>query len=256
MSLFGKQIKLLRKQKKLNQADLAEIIGLSQSYYSKLEKQEHEPTADIVILTSEFFNVSADWLLTGKEKTLDEPQWIKELTEEEKEDFETILKFLEFRREKKESRNTFTDYTDPSDDEPPIAVTKEEPIIYLPILGDAAAGNPIEIIEMKQGEIPVSEKHGKYNSFVVRAKGDSMIEDGIDNGDMVVVRPQPTVENGQIALINIDGEATIKRFYLHSQDKCELRSSNPAYPPMFFSPAKVSILGQIVEVIKRNQSLF
>lgn len=76
MSNFGKQIKLLREKLNLTQDKISDILEVSQSYYSKLEKQEHEPTSDIIIKASNYFNVSTDWLLKNEE-TKEIPDLIK-----------------------------------------------------------------------------------------------------------------------------------------------------------------------------------
>lgn len=131
----------------------------------------------------------------------------------------------------------------------------EDPeILYLPVLGDAAAGKPIEIIEINQGSVPVNKKYARYNSFLVRAKGDSMINAGIENGDLVVIKPQPSIENGEIALVNVEGESAIKYFYKFD-GQCELRSANEKYEPMIYAcNTNISIIGKVVEVIKKNDA--
>ena len=75
-----------------------------------------------------------------------------------------------------------------------------------------------------------------------------MVNANIEDGDLVVFKTQPTVENGEIALVSVNGEATIKYFYLYDS-KCELRSANPAYPPMEYSAGDINILGKFVEVL-------
>lgn len=254
MNSLGDRIRFLRNKEGLSMAKLAEAISVRSSNISDWENNKSNPSSSNLLALSNFFNVSSDWLLTGKEKDIiNSDLWLsfKDLTKEDIDEVKIFLEYLNFRKQYRNTNNESADYTIALDDDPPIAATKEEPIIYLPILGDAAAGIPIEIIEIKQGEVPVSEKHGKYNSFVIRAKGNSMIEAGIGNGDLVVIRPQPIVENGEIALVDINGEATIKYFYLHN-GKCELRSANPSYAPMFFTCENISILGKVVEVIRHK----
>ena len=254
MLTVGQRIRYLREKKNISLSTLAELTDLKKSGLSSYENDRYEPSAKAIVALSKALNTSTDWLLTGEDKTgidIELSQQLQNFTDEDREDLDIFLQFLDLRRQKKKIKNASKQYTILTEEDPPIAATKEEPTIYLPILGDAAAGIPIEIIEMRQGEVPVNEKHGKYNSFVIRAKGNSMIEAGIDNGDLVVIRPQPIVENGEIALVNINGEATIKYFYLHN-GKCELKSANPSYSPMLFTSHDISILGKVVEVIKHK----
>lgn len=258
MSTIGSRLKDARKRCNLTLKDVKEMTGISTGNLSELENDVKQPSSQTLVLLKQVYGISIDWVLTGEisshnEKLLDDEyvNIIRELVKEnQQEELKILLEFLNFRYEKSRIKCKST-YSTQLDDDPPTAATKEEPTIYLPILGDAAAGIPIEIIEMRQGEVLVNEKHSKYNSFVIRAKGNSMINAGIDNGDLVVIRPQPVVENGEIALININGEATIKYFYLHN-GKCELKSANPSYSPMVFTCDNISILGKVVEVIKHK----
>ena len=75
-----------------------------------------------------------------------------------------------------------------------------------------------------------------YISFCLRCKGDSMIDAGIHDGDLVYIHIQPEVENGQIAAVRIDGEATLKRvFWDEQQQVLQLAPCNPSMPPMIFT---------------------
>lgn len=243
---FGNRLKKSLKVSNITQKDLAQHIGVSKTSINNYVNGRI-PDVTILYLLSSYLGISMEWLLTGKEYKTSDLEWIQELTEEDKEDLEVFLEFLKLRREKQEYKSPSTNYITPTN-EPPIAATKEDPTIYLPILGDAAAGIPIEIIEVYQGRVPVDGKHNKSNSFIIRARGDSMIGEGIHNGDLVIFKAQPTVENGEIALVNVNGEATIKKFYLHN-GKCELHSANPLYPPMEYCTGDITILGKFVEVL-------
>ncbi len=125
-------------------------------------------------------------------------------------------------------------------------------LIPVPIKGEVAAGKPIEIYEYDQGTFMINKKHARYNSFIVCIRGNSMVGADINNGDFVVIRPQPTIENGEIALVNIDGGATIKYFY-KTNDGYELRSANQNYAPMLFTEQdNIKIIGKVVDIIKKN----
>lgn len=100
----------------------------------------------------------------------------------------------------------------------------------------------------------VDKNYARYNSFLVRVQGDSMIEAKINDGDYVVIRPQPAIENGEIALVDVDGEATIKYFY-KKDGGFELRSANKAYQPMLYSAKnRLRVVGKVIDVIPQNEA--
>src|SRR5690606_893353 len=102
----------------------------------------------------------------------------------------------------------------------------------VPILGCVAAGEPLLAEEEYEDYVELSAD--LRVDFCLRVKGDSMIDARICDGDLVFVRQQPTVENGQIAVVLIDDEATLKRFYRTSEGVI-LKAENSKYDPMFFT---------------------
>lgn len=115
-----------------------------------------------------------------------------------------------------------------------------------PVLGNVSCGEPVFMAEEK--DVYIDAENDIKADFVLIAKGDSMIGARIHDGDIVFVRSQPTVENGEIAVVAIDDEATLKRFYRY-QDLIVLRAENPAYKDMEFKPEDgrdVRILGKAV----------
>jgi repressor LexA len=118
--------------------------------------------------------------------------------------------------------------------------------LALPLLGRIAAGQPIEAIP-GEDEIDLSEFFVNRNRFVLRVAGDSMIEDGILNGDMVVVEKRDTAENGEIVVALIDGvEATLKRLQKNRDGSVTLRPANSNMPPMRYAATRVRIQGAVV----------
>ena len=116
----------------------------------------------------------------------------------------------------------------------------------LPLLGRIAAGQPIEAIPGEE-EINLSEFFVNHNRFVLRVAGDSMIEDGILDGDMVVVEKRDTADNGEIVVALIDGaEATLKRLHKNRDGTVTLRPANSRMPPMRYSAVRVRIQGVVV----------
>jgi repressor LexA len=119
----------------------------------------------------------------------------------------------------------------------------------LPLAGLVSAGKPIEAIETYDTiEVPASM--GGEGSFVLGVKGDSMIGDGILDGDFVVVRKQDTAENGQTVVALMDNEATVKKLHLEG-GRLELHPSNPAMDPIVVEDMETfRILGIVVGVIR------
>ncbi len=132
-----------------------------------------------------------------------------------------------------------------------ISLIKGEPgISELPLAGTVAAGKPIDAIETADTiEVP-SSMAGSGENFVLRVKGDSMIEDGILDGDYVVVRKQSTAQNGQTVVALIDNEATVKHF-IQREDAVELAAANPAVPSILVDGDQdLRIEGIVVGVIR------
>lgn len=96
----------------------------------------------------------------------------------------------------------------------------------VPLIGAIACGDPITAIQNREGDVnaPVDMRC----DFALKCQGESMIGAGIHDGDVVYIRVQPEVENGEIAAVRIGEEATLKRVYLHN-DYIELRPENPAF---------------------------
>ncbi len=96
----------------------------------------------------------------------------------------------------------------------------------VPLIGAIACGDPITALQNREGDVNAPED--MRCDFALKCHGDSMIGAGIHDGDVVYIRIQPEVENGEIAAVRIGDEATLKRVYLHS-DYIELRPENPAF---------------------------
>ncbi len=116
----------------------------------------------------------------------------------------------------------------------------QAPLYQIPILGKVAAGRPIESLKVEQSlEVPSQMVKnfatGFQDYFALEVAGDSMIGDGILDRDIVIVQRQLVAEQGQIVIAEVDGEATIKRFYKKKRH-IELHSSNQKYPPILVYP--------------------
>lgn len=114
----------------------------------------------------------------------------------------------------------------------------------IPVVGVVTAGIPILAVENIESYIPWE---GEPGCFALRVRGDSMINAGILDGDKVVVRPQPTAENGEIVVALLDDSATVKRLKRSGSDVW-LMPENPAYSPIDGRSAQ--ILGKVRAVIR------
>lgn len=104
--------------------------------------------------------------------------------------------------------------------------------LSLPLLGRVAAGRPIEAIENRETvEVPRALVGRTGEHFVLRVQGDSMIEEGILDGDQVIIKKQRTAQNGQTVVALVGNEATIKKYYFR-QGRVELHPANPKYSPL------------------------
>ncbi len=129
------------------------------------------------------------------------------------------------------------------------------PSFTLPLLGTVAAGKPIEPIEGSEKiEVPQSLLSSGEN-FALRVRGDSMIDDGIRDGDVVIVKRQATAESGQTVVALVNGEATVKRLY-RKGGRVELRPANPALKPLFLEEGAgdLEIRGVVIGLIRKFQS--
>ena len=122
--------------------------------------------------------------------------------------------------------------------------------VEVPLLGVVQAGAPIEAVaESRTVSIP-QDMLGRYRTFALEVKGDSMIEENIRPGDIIVVEERQTAENGQtvVALIN-ESDVTLKKFYLEP-DHIRLEPANPAMEPIVLRHEQVRVLGVVAGLIR------
>ncbi|MEX0856485.1 MAG: transcriptional repressor LexA [Gemmatimonadota bacterium] len=125
--------------------------------------------------------------------------------------------------------------------------------VELPLLGEVAAGQPIEAIENRESILvpPDLLRKGGEN-YVLRVVGDSMIEEQIRDGDYIIVNSRPTAHDGEMVVALIDGEsATVKKLYREPEGKIRLQPANERLQPMYFAADQVKIQGVVVGVIRR-----
>jgi repressor LexA len=122
----------------------------------------------------------------------------------------------------------------------------------IPLLGIVAAGQPIEAI-LTHDTVPVpKDMQGRGRTFALRVRGDSMIEENIQDGDIIIVASQKTAENGQMVVALIDGNyATVKKFY-REPDFIRLEPANPQFKPIFIkTPERIQIQGIVRGLIRK-----
>lgn len=200
---ISERIKLLRKQKKITQEELAKIINVERSSIAKYETGT-TPSMEILIKIANYFNVTIDYL-SGNSSA---PSL----------DITTI---------------------------PGIFIPNKK---KLPMFGKIACGEPIYADESFEGYIEVEDCVNA--DFCLRAKGDSMIGARIMDGDIVIVKKQDMVNNGEIAVVLIGDEATLKRAYFYPEkNKLVLNPENPKYEPLVYIGEELNsirILGKAV----------
>jgi repressor LexA len=119
----------------------------------------------------------------------------------------------------------------------------------VPFLGRVAAGTPLEAVEIPETmEVPESLLSGG-NNFALQVQGDSMVDEGIRDGDVLIIRKQEYADNGQTVVAQIEGEATIKKFYQRN-DQVELRPANEELEPLVVPADKVEIIGVVVGLVR------
>jgi repressor LexA len=124
--------------------------------------------------------------------------------------------------------------------------------VELPLLGRVAAGAPIEAIETQDTlTIPENFVRRPHNAFALRVQGESMVGEGILNGDYVVVEKRPAADNGETVVAVMNGEATVKKYYRERGGKVRLQPANPHLQPIVVREKDVEIRGVVVAVLRK-----
>ena len=129
---------------------------------------------------------------------------------------------------------------------------ERRPVRHVPLIGDVAAGTGVLSEERVEEVLPLPEDFtGDGNLFMLRVRGDSMIEGGILSGDFVVVRQGPEVKNGDVVVAGLPGEEATVKLYHRSRNEITLTPQNAKMQPMKFGPDEVTIYGKVVTVLRR-----
>ena len=125
----------------------------------------------------------------------------------------------------------------------------------VPVIGQIAAGQPIDAISDPGDAIQLSADQVPPDTYALRVRGKSMIEDLIDDGDLVVVEPAQTARDGEIVVAlltdgpNAEGAATLKRFYREG-DRIRLQPAHPTMEPIYADPRHVLVQGRAISIIR------
>jgi repressor LexA len=120
----------------------------------------------------------------------------------------------------------------------------------LPIIGEIAAGGPIEAYQDASETMAVPDLLAPSgDAYVLKVRGDSMIEAHIADGDFVLIRPQNTARNGDIVVAQVEDNAVTLKTFFKEKDRIRLQPANQAYPPQFYDDVRIQ--GKLIGVIRR-----
>ncbi len=132
------------------------------------------------------------------------------------------------------------------------AAMERRPTRHVPLVGDVAAGTDVLAQENVEELLPLpADFTGEGDLFMLRVRGDSMIDAGILSGDYVVARQQAIARNGDIVVAGIPGEEATVKTYRRGGGKVELLPANVRLKPMTFDADEVTIFGKVVTVLRR-----
>jgi repressor LexA len=132
------------------------------------------------------------------------------------------------------------------------AAAERRPVRHVPLVGEVAAGTDVLAHENIEEVVPVpADLTGEGELFMLKVRGDSMVDAGILDGDFVVVRSQTEARNGEIVVAGIPGEEATVKTYQRQKDKVVLVPANERLSPMAFDPSEVQLFGRVVTVLRR-----
>lgn len=218
----GNLIRKLREERGVTQRQLAQAIGSNYTYLSKIEngRLDHTPNSKTLIAIADALKVDRDWLLTECGRPPEK------LTQ-------SIARHAAFFRRLGQLRGTELDAA----------------LQPFPLLGRVPAGPLAEAIEDAE-EFELTNLFSPGEHYLLRIRGDSMIEDGIRDGDLAIVRAQSECNDGNVVVALVDGGgATVKRFY-RQKSRIKLQPANAAMEPLYVEPERVQIRGRVVGIIR------
>jgi repressor LexA len=130
---------------------------------------------------------------------------------------------------------------------PEASSRRDGPTVLVPIVGQVQAGDLSAAIESPEGHVPVQTRCPPRELFALAVRGRSMVGAGILPGDLVIVRRQPSADDGEIVVALVGDDATVKRLR-RRRGRVELEPANPRFRPIVVDPESVAILGRVIEV--------
>src|SRR5579871_2338251 len=136
------------------------------------------------------------------------------------------------------------------------ATSPKRNVTFLPIVGTIAAGTPITATENVEGVVPVPQEmvHNIQGAFVLRVRGDSMIDEHIMPRDLVVIKPQAAAENGDLVAVLLGDEATVKRIQF-ADGRVRLIPANSAYEPIEVNREDSRVIGKVIGLMRNYHSM-
>jgi repressor LexA len=129
---------------------------------------------------------------------------------------------------------------------------ERRPVRHVPLVGEVAAGTNVLAAEHIEETLPLpADLTGEGELFMLRVRGDSMIEAGILSGDYVVARVQPTAEDGDVVVAGIPGEEATVKTWRPRDGQVVLEPANPTMEPLVYDPADVHLFGRVVTVLRK-----
>ncbi len=220
----GNLIRRLREERSVTQRQLAEEIGSNYTYLSKVEngRLDHTPSSKTLIAIADALDIDRDWLLTECGRP---PEKLAQ----------SIAGHADFFRRLGQLRGKQLDAA----------------LQPYPLLGQIPAGPLAEAVEDAE-EFELAELYSPGEHYLLRIRGDSMIEDGIHDGDLAIVRSQSECRDGEVVVALVDGEeATLKRFY-RLKSRVKLQPANEMLEPIYVEPKRIEIRGVVVGIIRTN----
>lgn len=234
--IFGERLKLIRLEKKLSLEELGKIIGVSKTTLSKYERAMREPKITIINDLAAYFEVPVEWLIGYDENKYTNITTIYNELEPPRQ--KVVYKFAERQLQEQNKKPKVVHLPIIEDDEEIEILSGHESAAGFAILGDDS--NMTSTV-MKASKVPNGADE------VVVIKGNSM-EPLIMDGEQVFIRHQPSVENGEIAIVAIldDGITCKKVYYDDAEGTVTLESVNDDYEDMVFPVEDIRIIGKVL----------
>lgn len=229
MPSLPERLRAARVRKNLSQTEVYRRTGINNKTLSGYERGISKPDYETLFKLAELYGVSTQWLLYGDKSPIDKP-------------------------DKKSENSTYNSLGGDRDWAMGLGqVIETGEMIMIPIITSIACGKPAYAEDEILGYLPMGTAllSGNPRDYVfLRAEGDSMIGADIKDGSFVLIKKQPTADNGDIVAVCIhDENATLKRIYFHG-DMVVLAAENPKYMPQTYHVSEIRIVGKAVMVTK------